>query len=105
MTFLKLYKAFDKYLTKYISINGCQSLSDVKRIAKQYAIESRGGNYDLTARNRYFYIFVNFCYRNDQELLDWDLIYTSHYDPDNEYADDPRIIKLKQREQKRLEKM
>lgn len=95
----KIYKEFYTYLINYIQLNGEQTLLQIKDLAKQYCINSRNGLYDITARKRYFYLFVNYCMKNDIRFPGWDFMTTSHYDPDNEFPNDPQVIRLKRKEE------
>ena len=95
----RLYKQFITHLTDYIQVNGHPTLPQIKDLAKEYCINSRNGVYDITARKRYYYIFVNYCMKNNLEFPGWDIMFTSPYDPDNEFPNDPQVIRLKRKEE------
>ena len=94
-----LYNQFITYLTDYIQLNGDQTLPQIKDLAKEYCINSRNGIYDITARKRYFYLFMNYLYKNNLQFPGWDIMFTSHYDPDNELLNDRQVIRLKRKEE------
>jgi len=94
-----LYTQFITHLINYIQLNGEQTLLQIKDLAKEYCINSRNGIYDITARKRYFYLFVNYCMKNNLEFPGWDIMFTSPYDPDNELPNDPQVIRLKRKEE------
>jgi hypothetical protein len=94
-----LYNQFITHLTDYIELNGEQTLPQIKDLAKEYCINSRNGLYDITARKRYYYLFINYLYKNNLQFPGWDIMFTSHYDPDNELPNDPQVIRLKRKEE------
>lgn len=94
-----LYNQFITHLTDYIELNGEQTLPQIKDLAKEYCINSRNGLYDITARKRYYYLFNNYLYKNNLQFPGWDIMFTSHYDPDNELPNDPQVIRLKRNEE------
>jgi len=95
----KIYKEFHTYLTNYIQTNGNQTLAQIKELAKNYCIQSRNGAYDIIARKRYYYLFINYLDKNRLQFPGWDIYFTSHYDPDNEMPNDPQVIRLKRKEE------
>jgi hypothetical protein len=95
----KIYKEFITHLTDYIQLNGEQTVPQIKDLAKEYCINSRNGLYDITARKRYYYLFINYLYKNNLQFPGWDIMTTSHYDPDNELPNDPQVIRLKRKEE------
>jgi hypothetical protein len=99
-TVKRLYNQFIRHLTEYIQLNGDQTLLQIKGLAKQYCIQSRNGVYDITARKRYFYLFMNYLLRNNLGVVEgWGGEVNSPYDPDNELPNDPRVIRLKRNEE------
>jgi hypothetical protein len=97
----KIYKDFNNHLNEYIQINGIQTPLEVKQLAKIFAIQSRNGEYDLTARKRYCTLFLTYCWKNNIELPfeglpeGWgDGIYVCFHDPDSEFTDDIHLQKL-----------
>jgi hypothetical protein len=97
----RLYNEFIDYLNLHIQRNGPQNILEIKQLAKDFCIQSRGGVYDLTCRKRYFYVFRFYCVlkNNAQFPEGWDTLENTQYDPDNEYVNDPKIIKLKRKDE------
>jgi hypothetical protein len=104
-TYDNLCKQFDTHLNEYIQANGPQNILQVKQIAKNYAIQSRQGRYDITARKRYYCLFMTYHMRNnipEEEMPEgWRNMETNIYDPDNEFPNDPHIQKLTRNEERR----
>jgi len=98
----RLYNRFIDHLNAYIQTHGPQNILEIKQLAKNYCIQGRG-EYDLTCRKRYYYIFMDYCILNNgaQFPEGWDTLENTPYDPDNEYVNDPRIIKLKKKDEER----
>lgn len=102
-TYRILITGFERYLTEYIQQHGEQTVMQIKELAKQYSITSRNGAYDITARKRYHTIFMTYCMKNNlQEPEEWNIIGHSVYDPDNEFPNDPDVLRLKRMEKQRL---
>ena len=99
----KMYEHFNIYLTNYIEGHGQQTLLQIKDIAKQYAIARRNGEYDLTARRWYSSIFISYCWKNNIVVPNG--FGSNRYDPDNEFPNDPRIIKLTQKYNERTDRL
>ena len=97
-----LYTQFNTYLTNYIQLNGEQTVLQIKELAKNYCIQSRNGLYDIIARKRYYYLFMNYLHHNNLEFPGWDIFFTSPYDPDNEFPNDPQVIRLNRKEDMKL---
>jgi len=96
----KIYNQFITHLTDYIQLNGEQTLPQIKDLAKEYCINSRNGFYDITARKRYFYLFMNYLLLNNLGVVEgWGGVVNSPYDPDNEFPNDLQVIKLKRNEE------
>ena len=98
-TYRRRYDSFVTPLNAYVQANGPQNLLQIKQIAKDYAIQSRNGQYDITARKRYCSLFYSYCWQNNipQEAMPegWrDCELVNHYDPDNEFPEDPHIQRL-----------
>jgi hypothetical protein len=97
-TYRKLYDLFITHLNGYVQANGPQNLLQIKQIAKDYAIQSRNGEYDITARKRYCSLFYSYCWQNNiqEEAMPegWRLGQVNMYDPDNEFPEDPHIQRL-----------
>ena len=97
-TYRKLYDLFVTHLNGYVQANGPQNLLQIKQIAKNYAIQSRDGEYDITARKRYTCLFFTYCFKNNiqQEAMPegWGIVEVNVYDPDNEFPEDPHIQRL-----------
>jgi len=92
-------------MNEYIENNGNPSFTEIKQLAKQFAIDSRNGVYDITARKRYVCIFRTYCWRKRDEIElpdDFYLIEESIYDPDNEFPNDPAVIRGKTREDNKI---
>jgi hypothetical protein len=104
-SFEKLYETFDTRVKEYIQANGPQTILQIKQIAKNYAIESREGRYDITARKRYYRLYMSYHFRNNmpagQFPEGWGTAETNIYDPDNEFPNDPHVRKLTRNEEKR----
>ena len=104
-TYTRLYKEFDTHLNEYIQTNGPQNILQVKQIAKNYAIQSREGRYDVIARRRYYSLFMTYHMRNnipEEEMPEgWRNMETNIYDPDHEFPNDPHVQKLTRNEEKR----
>ena len=105
-SFKKMYETFDTRVKEYIQANGPQNILQIKQIAKNYAIESREGRYDITARKRYYGLFMTYHMRNntpEEEMPEgWrNIIEMNIYDPDNEFPNDPHVRKLTRNEEKR----
>jgi len=104
-TYTRLYKEFDTHLNEYIQANGPQAILQVKQIAKNYAIQSREGRYDVIARRRYCCFFKSYCWKNnipEEEMPEgWRNGEFNIYDPDHEFPNDPHVQKLTRNEEKR----
>jgi hypothetical protein len=105
-TYRKLYDLFVTHLNGYVQENGPQNLLQIKQIAKNYAIQSRNGQYDITARKRYCSLFYSYCWQNNipQEAMPegWrECELVNHYDPDNEFPEDPHIQRLTRNNEKK----
>lgn len=104
-TYTRLYKEFYTHLNEYIQANGPQNILQVKQIAKNYAIQSRQGRYDVTARKRYCSFFISYCWKNNIPTAEmpegWDIPNVNFYDPDNEFPNDPHVRKLMRNDDKR----
>jgi len=104
-TYTRLYKEFDTHLNEYIQANGAQTILQVKQIAKNYAIQSREGRYDVTARKRYCSFFMRYCWNNNIRTAEmpegWTITTVNFYDPDNEFPNDPHVRKLMRNDDKR----
>jgi len=86
------------HLNEYIQAHGDQTIVQIKQLAKQYAIDSRNGVYDITARNRYYVIYTNYWLNTNNTFPpEWDTITHSVYDPDDEFPNDPHVIRLKRK--------
>jgi hypothetical protein len=92
---------FKSYLEEYVKENGIQTPLQVKQLAKNLAIQSRNGVYDLTARKRYCSLFISYCWQNNIEIpfeglpAGWaDGIHVCWHDPDSEFTDDAHVQKL-----------
>jgi hypothetical protein len=115
--YVSIVKKFKPYIEEYIQKNGAQTPLQVKQLAKDYAIQSRNGVYDLTARKRYCTLFMNYCLGNNIEIpfeglpAGWGHIGDAgmnicFHDPDSEFTDDERVQKLIKAADKRfLKKM
>lgn len=104
-TYLILVKRFERFMNEYIEHNGNPQFAQIKQLAKQFAIDSRNGIYDITARKRYVCIFRTYCFRKSDTIElpdDFYLIEESMYDPDNEFPNDPAVIRGKRREEKKI---
>ena len=102
-TYRRLLADFMTNLTEYIQQHGDQTILQIKQLAKQYAIHSRNGVYDITARNRYYVIYTNYWLNTNNTLPpEWDTNTHSAYDPDDEFPNDPHVIRLKRKEQGKL---
>lgn len=108
-TYRKLYDLFVTHLNGYVQANGPQDLLQIKQIAKNYAIQSRDGEYDITARKRYTCLFFTYCLKNHipyEEMPEgWTLGEVIEYDPDNEFPEDPHIQKLIRNKEKNIRRM
>jgi hypothetical protein len=100
MTYRKLNDRFNIYLNDYIQTNGVQTTDQVRVIAKNYAIQQRNGEYDLTAKNYYCSLFISYLWKNNIELEGWSRG-LNIYDPDNEFPDDIRLQRLREASDKR----
>jgi hypothetical protein len=102
-TYRILLSLFMTHLTQYIQENGDQTILQIKQLAKQYAIHSRNGVYDITARKRYYMIYTNYWLNTNNTFPpEWDTMTHSIYDPDDEFPNDPNILRLKGKEQGQL---
>ena len=108
-TYRKLYDLFVNHLNGYVQANGPQNLLQIKQIAKNYAIQSRNGEYDITARKRYCSLFFTYCFKNNipQEAMPegWGLGEVIEYDPDNEFPEDVHIQKLIRNKEKNIRRV
>ena len=107
-----LYNRFIVHLNTYIQTNGPQTPLEVKQVAKDYCIQSRGGVYDLTARTRYCCLFLTYCWQNNIDVpfeglpAGWgDGMDVCLYDPDSEFTDDIHLQKLIKAAKKRNDKV
>jgi hypothetical protein len=105
----KIYKDFNNHLNEYIQTNGIQTPLEVKQLAKIFAIQSRNGEYDLTARKRYCTLFLTYCWKNNIEFpfeglpVSWghDILDVCFYDPDGGFTGDIDLQKLIKASKKR----
>ena len=102
ITYANISKRFDIYMANYIQINGDQPMIQIKQLAKQFAIDSRNGVYDICARKRYECIFRTYSFKYNIQLPDdWLALNHSAYDPDNEFPNNLDVIRGKRREEKK----
>jgi hypothetical protein len=110
-TYKKRQTDFDNHLNQYIQTNGIQTPLQVKQLAKDFAIQSRNGLYDLTARKRYCSLFITYCFKNNIQFPfeglpeGWTNNGVCFYDPDSEFTDDIRIQRLIRDANKRIDKI
>ena len=100
-TYKRRQTDFDNHLNQYIQTNGIQTPLQVKQLAKDFAIQSRNGVYDLTARKRYCSLFITYCFKNNIQFPfeglpeGWgDGIHVCWHDPDSEFTDNIHLQKL-----------
>jgi len=108
-TYRRRYDLFVNHLNGYVQANGPQNLLQIKQIAKNYAIQSRNGEYDITARKRYCSLFYSYCWQNNipQEAMPegWRLGEVIEYDPDNEFPEDVHIQKSIRNKEKNIRRV
>ena len=100
--YTRIVKDFKSHLEEYITANGPQTPLQVKQLAKDFAIQSRNGVYDLTARKRYCTLFMTYCMQNNIEIpfeglpAGWGHagMNICFHDPDSEFTEDERVQKL-----------
>ena len=102
MAYKKLHDKFTSYLNEYIQINGTQTTEQIRTLCKNYAIQQRGGIYDLIAKKYYCMLFTAYLLRNNIEFPEgWN---NDQYDPDNEFTDDINIQRLRKKWEQRVDK-
>jgi hypothetical protein len=108
-TYRRRYDLFVTHLNGYVQANGPQNLLQIKQIAKNYAIQSRNGEYDITARKRYTCLFFTYCLKHNipyEEMPEgWRLGEVIEYDPDNEFPEDVHIQKLIRNKEKNIRRV
>lgn len=110
--YTRIVKDFKSHLEEYITANGPQTPLHVKQLAKDFAIQSRNGVYDLTARKRYCTLFMTYCMQNNIRVpfeglaAGWGHVGDAGmniclHDPDSEFTDDERVQRLIRAAEKR----
>ena len=100
MSYNKLNEKFNLYLNQYIQINGTQTTEQIRTHARNYAIQERGGRYDLTAKKYYCSLFTRYLLINHIQFPEgWS---NDQYDPDNELTEDINVQRLRKEYEKRV---
>ena len=102
MSYNKLRDKYNSFLNNYIQTNGIQTTEQIRTLTRNYAIQERGGRYDLTAKKYYCSLFTGYLLLNQIQFPEgWE---NDPYDPDNEFTEDTNVQRLKKAWEKRVEK-
>jgi len=102
MSYNKLRNKYNLYLNNYIQNNGTQTTEQIRTLTRNYAIQERGGRYDLTAKKYYCSLFTGYLLLNHIQFPEgWE---NDPYDPDNEFTEDVNVQRLRKSYEKRVEK-
>ena len=102
MSYNNLRNKYNLYLNQYTQQNGTQTTEQIRTLTRNYAIQERGGRYDLTAKKYYCSLFTGYLLLNRIPFPEgW---HNDPYDPDNEFIGDIHVQQLKKKWDKRIDK-